>query len=72
MISVRIFINQDQIAQYDAIRIKGNTGPKTINTYLMDGTEDTIKHRYGDGAEKLALKMLWWAIRRKENAKRKE
>lgn len=57
MISVHIKINRKEIRTLSAYRIKGDSNPDTINTYEMTGCEN-IKHRYGDGAEVLAKKML--------------
>ena len=65
MLIVRIYVNQTCIGEYGARRIQGNTNPSTMNIYEMKGTGDTIKHRYGDGANKLAMKMLRYVERRK-------
>ena len=57
MLIVRIYVNETHIGTETAVRIKGTTDPKSVNTYrLSDGT--IIKHRYGDGAAKLAEKMM--------------
>jgi len=57
MLLVKIFVNQQEILRGTAVRIKGGTHPDDINTYqLHDGT--ILKHRYGDGATKLAQKIL--------------
>ncbi len=57
MLRVRIDINFTNILDLHAVRIKGDSRPHTVNTYQMpDGRK--IKHRYGDGAAKLAIKML--------------
>ena len=55
---VRLYVNQTHIGTVSARRIKGTTDPDSINTYLIDEGEITIKHRYGDGAAVLAQKML--------------
>ena len=57
MIHIDIRINHEPIRTLSARRIYGGTGPDSINTYEMTGFPD-IRHRYGDGAEVLALKML--------------
>lgn len=57
MLIVSIYVNQRLLMVGTALRIKGDEKPNTINTYrLHDGT--TVKHRYGDGATKLAQKIL--------------
>lgn len=57
MLIVEIFVNNTLIGKETARRVLGNTEPDTLNTYeLSDGT--LIKHRYGDGAAKLAEKMM--------------
>lgn len=57
MLRVQIHINAVSILDTYVVRIKGGTDPNDINTYeLKDGR--TFKHRYGDGAEKLAIKIL--------------
>lgn len=58
MLIVRIYVNSDHIGTVTARRIKGDTKPNSVNTYLIDEGRKTIKHRYGDGAAKLAQKML--------------
>lgn len=58
MLIIRIYINAEHIGTVTARRIKGDTNPNSINTYLINEGEKTIKHRYGDGAAKLAQKML--------------
>jgi hypothetical protein len=57
MLTVEISVNGQHIAKYHAVRIEGGTDLDDINTYKMD-TGDIIKHRYGDGAEALAEKMM--------------
>ncbi len=57
MLVVRIYVNSSFIGSESAIRIKGGTEPDDINTYLLSD-QSTIKHRYGDGAAKLAEKMM--------------
>lgn len=57
MLRVRIDINYRNLFDLAVVRIEGDTRPNSVNTYrLDDGT--FIKHRYGDGAVKLALRML--------------
>ena len=57
MLIVELFINSDLIGKETALRIKGGTDPKNLNTYrYSDGCLE--KHRYGDGAPKLAEKMM--------------
>lgn len=58
MLIVRIYVNSDHIGTVTARRIKGDTKSDSINTYLINEGKKTIKHRYGDGAAKLAQKML--------------
>lgn len=54
---VRIYVNLEHIGTETAVRIKGGTDPNDLNTYrLSDGT--VIRHKYGDGAAKLAEKMM--------------
>lgn len=57
MLRVRISINFLDIVDTNAVRIEGGSKPDDINTYrLPDGR--TFKHRYGDGATILAMKIL--------------
>ena len=57
MLIVEIFVNSTLIGKEIARRIKGFARPDSINTYqLSDGT--LLRHRYGDGAPKLAEKMM--------------
>lgn len=58
MLIVRLYVNQTHIGTVSARRIKGNTDPDSVNTYLINEGDKTVKHRYGDGAAKLAQKML--------------
>lgn len=58
MLIVRIYVNATHIGTVTARRIKGDAKPNSINTYLINEGKKTIKHRYGDGAAKLAQKML--------------
>lgn len=58
MLIVRMYVNAEHIGTVTARRIKGDMNPDSINTYLIDEGTTTIKHRYGDGAAKLAQKML--------------
>ncbi len=57
MLIVEIYIGDRLIGKETALRVKGDMQPNTRNTYqLSDGTE--IKHRYGDGAARLAELMM--------------
>ena len=57
VLKVEIYVNTQLIGVATAIRRKGSTDPKSVNTYeLFDGS--MIRHRYGDGAAKLAAKMM--------------
>jgi hypothetical protein len=57
MLIVKIYVNATPVREGYAVRIKGDTNPDSINTYqLHDGS--IVKHRYGDGATKLAKKIL--------------
>ncbi len=57
MLTVEISVNGYLIGKETALRIAGNAESKSRNTYrLSDGTE--IKHRYGDGAARLAELMM--------------
>lgn len=58
MLRVSIYVNSTFIAEEIAVRIKGTADPDSINTYLLNSNNKTIKHRYGDGAAKLAQKMM--------------
>lgn len=56
MLIVEISVNTELIGRETAIRIHGGTMPNDMNTYeLSDGT--LVKHKYGDGAAKLAERM---------------
>lgn len=57
MLIVRIYVNMQHIGTETAVRIKGGTGKDDINTYELSD-ECKLKHRYGDGAAKLAEKMM--------------
>ncbi len=57
MLIVRIYVNQECIGSASALRVKGGTDPDDMNTYLLDD-QSTIRHRYGDGAAKLAERMM--------------
>ncbi len=57
MLIVRLYVNSIYIGIETAVRIKGGTKKDDINTYrLSDGS--LLKHRYGDGAARLAEKMM--------------
>lgn len=58
MLRVSIYVNSTFIGEEIAVRIKGDTNPNSINTYLLNSNNKKIKHRYGDGAAKLAEKMM--------------
>lgn len=63
MLIVRLYVNSTHIGTETAVRIKGGTEANDINTYrLSDGHK--IKHRYGDGAAKLAEKMMRYCAKR--------
>lgn len=65
MLIVEIFVNDKLIGKETALRIRGGTKPSDINTYqLSDGC--TIKHKYGDGAAKLAERMMKHLHKEKE------
>ena len=65
MLIVEIFVNSTLIGKETALRIKGGTNPTDINTYeLSDGT--LLKHKYGDGAARLAEKMMKHLAKKKE------
>lgn len=58
MLIVRLYVNNEHIGTVTARRIKGDAKSDSINTYLVNEGTKKIKHRYGDGAAKLAKKML--------------
>lgn len=58
MLIVRIYVNSEHIGTVTARRIEGGAKPDSVNTYLINEGTKKIKHRYGDGAAKLAQKML--------------
>lgn len=58
MLVVEIYVNSTLIGKETAVRIKGDTHPDSINTYRLGSNDKTLKHRYGDGAAKLAEKMM--------------
>jgi hypothetical protein len=56
MLIIEIYVNNQLIGKETAVRVAGGTRPNDINTYeLSDGT--LIKHRYGNGAARLAEQM---------------
>lgn len=57
MLRVRIDVNTLNILDIQVLRIKGGTKPSDMNTYSFPNGQE-FKHRYGDGAIQLALKML--------------
>lgn len=68
MLFVDLYINQRCLGRLGAQRIKGDECPDSINTYRLDDYTE-IKHRYGDGAEKLAIKILKHYSTKKRKAK---
>lgn len=68
MLIVRLYVNDSHIGTATAIRIKGGTDPDDVNTYMLSD-QSTIKHRYGDGAAKLAEKMMRHLHKTKERRK---
>lgn len=68
MLILELYINWNRIEQFTALRIEGDTNPNSINKYkLNDGT--VIKHRYGDGASSLAIKMLRHRLKKDKRRK---
>lgn len=57
MLRVEIWVNSRHIGTETAVRIIGSTNPDSINSYRLSD-ECVIKHRYGDGAAKLAERMM--------------
>lgn len=57
MLIVDVYVNDTRIVTRTAVRIKGGMQPDDLNTYRL-GDGKLIKHRYGDGAEKLVEKMM--------------
>jgi len=66
MLRVQISINQDQIIDIHTQRIEGFKGDNFVhdyNAYKMDGKKTRIyighiRHKYSQGAEELARKLL--------------
>lgn len=58
MLIVDIYVNSVHIGRETAVRIKGSAEPDSRNTYRLGSNDKLIKHRYGDGAAKLAEKMM--------------
>lgn len=57
MLRVRVDINLVNLIDTHVVRVAGGTDPDDLNTYcLPDGRR--LKHRYGDGAASLAIKIL--------------
>lgn len=57
MLLVALYVNFNCVGSLTAQRVKGTKKANSVGTYkLDDGT--LIRHRYGDGAEALAIKML--------------
>lgn len=67
MLFVEVYVNQTLISRLGAQRIKGDTHADSRNIYRLDDYTE-IKHRYGDGAERLAIKMLKHDIKRKKKS----
>lgn len=69
MLIVEIFVNDRLIGKETAVRIKGGENPSDNNTYrLSDGS--LLRHRYGDGAARLAEKMMKHLDRSEKRAQR--
>lgn len=58
MLRVEIYVNSTHIGTETAVRIKGSTDPNSVNTYELGSNKKLIKHKYGNGAAKLAEKMM--------------
>jgi hypothetical protein len=57
MLRVQIHVNFTPILDTHVVRVKGGSSPDDLNTYeMLDGRR--FRHRYGDGAVELAIKML--------------
>jgi hypothetical protein len=57
MLGVKVYINFTTLLNTSVVRIKGTTDPNSVNVYeMLDGRK--FRHRYGDGAVKLAIKIL--------------
>ncbi len=57
MITVTISVGGDPVYCRSAIKVEGGTKPDDICKYIVDDGR-VIRHRYGDGAPKLAQKIL--------------
>lgn len=64
MLRVQIGVNHIDIAEIQAVRVKGSTSPDSVGTYEVtyldsDSAQSlgNIQHRYGDGAVKLTEAM---------------
>lgn len=65
---VRLYVNHEHIGTSWARRIKGGEKPADRNIYILDdGT--ILKHTYGDGAAKLAEKMMKHLYEKSRSAK---
>lgn len=57
MLRVQIHINFTNLLDTHVVRVAGSSEPNSMNTYELPNGK-RFKHRYGDGAVKLAIKML--------------
>lgn len=65
---VKLFINETQIAQYEAVRKQGIPGELCDYQIAKDGNNGVwISHHYDDGAEALAVKVLLHQLISKNN-----
>ena len=55
---VKIYVNEIYIGMESAMRITGVPESNSINTYILKSNNEEIKHKYGDGAAVLAVKMM--------------
>jgi len=58
MLIVKVYVNDRQIGRATALRTQGSTDNDSINVYEVNQGETFVQHRYGDGAAKLAQKIL--------------
>lgn len=66
MINVTIDINGEVIRKLSARRLQDFQGKDAVHTYEMRGVPD-IEHKYSDGPEILAIKMLEAVVERNQN-----
>ena len=57
MITVVVFVGSTPVYARSAIKVRGGIEPDDIGVYAVDDGR-TVTHRYGDGAPKLAQKLL--------------